>query len=199
MENSQTSKAMTTQSIDTNGTLLLLDVFIRKITGQKCASTADQPTISLPKAVFYASDIINGFERAVEQTASKSGMSMQRLVDIDSMEMREEITGKIMGGKFNEIPRVLISYAEKACPGKEAGCPGKLSPKKFDKFMTIFKHRINITLDESVLQILHSEHNKSKVKNTEEQQRNLKDKKQPRSYLDDSSVQGLLTQAVVSK
>nr|WP_320110180.1 ankyrin repeat domain-containing protein [Wolbachia endosymbiont (group B) of Chorthippus parallelus] len=36
------SKAITVQGIDNNGILLLLDVFIRKITGQKYISTVDQ-------------------------------------------------------------------------------------------------------------------------------------------------------------
>ncbi len=36
------SKAITVQGIDNNGVLLLLDVFIRKITGQKYISTVVQ-------------------------------------------------------------------------------------------------------------------------------------------------------------
>lgn len=42
MEHSQPSKTMATQSTDINSTLFLLDVFIRKITGQKYISTVDR-------------------------------------------------------------------------------------------------------------------------------------------------------------
>ncbi|WP_434732390.1 hypothetical protein [Wolbachia endosymbiont of Zygogramma bicolorata] len=46
MKHSQPSKAITAQGIDTNGTLLLLDVFIRKVTGQKYISN---DIIPIPK------------------------------------------------------------------------------------------------------------------------------------------------------
>ncbi|GBO32683.1 Tankyrase-1, partial [Araneus ventricosus] len=179
-----------------NGTIIFLDFLIRS-KGQKHISTQVKD-ISEQEARAYAFEITQEYKKIVEQAASKSGISMHRL-NINFMEIPKEITGKIMSNKFNEISGVLKSHVEKALPGRESGDPGRLSKKNFDKFMTTFNNRINITLDESILQILHSEHNKSKVKNTEEQQRNLKDKKQPRSYLDDGSVQGLLTQAVVSK
>ncbi len=45
MKHSQPSKAITAQGIDTNGTLLLLDVFIRKVTGQKYISNDIIPNL----------------------------------------------------------------------------------------------------------------------------------------------------------
>ncbi|WP_250296735.1 latrotoxin-related protein [Wolbachia endosymbiont of Oedothorax gibbosus] len=187
MGHSQPSKAITAQSIDTNSTLLLLDVFIRKITGQKYVSTADQP-ISLLEAQGYALNIIGRFEEVVKQTALKSSISMHRL-DIDFVKVQEEVTRKITGGKFSEIAEILNSYVEKACPSKETGCPGKLSLKKFDKFMAEFNNGLNAALNQPMQQIL-SRDSTLKASNVKEQQISL----EPRSYLNDTSVQVHLTQ-----
>ncbi|OCA05869.1 latrotoxin-related protein [Wolbachia endosymbiont of Trichogramma pretiosum] len=102
------SKAITVQGIDNNGILLLLDVFIRKITGQKYISTVIQ-SISPLEAQGYALSIIEEFEKVVEQAALKSGISMHRL-NIDCVEMQKEVTEKITGGKFNEILGFFNSY-----------------------------------------------------------------------------------------
>nr|WP_253310137.1 latrotoxin-related protein [Rickettsia endosymbiont of Ceutorhynchus assimilis] len=59
------------------------------------------------------------FEKVVEQAAKDSKISMHRL-NIDSIEIQKEIIKRIIGGKFNEIPGVLNSYVEKACPDIEA-------------------------------------------------------------------------------
>ncbi|MFL3877280.1 latrotoxin-related protein [Wolbachia endosymbiont of Trichogramma kaykai] len=82
-------KAITVQGIDNNGILLLLDVFIRKITGQKYISTVVQ-SISPLEAQGYALNIIEEFEKVVEQAALKSGISMHRL-NIDCVEMQKEL------------------------------------------------------------------------------------------------------------
>ncbi|QUI60870.1 latrotoxin-related protein [Wolbachia endosymbiont of Spodoptera picta] len=116
--------------MDVNGTIMLLDMLIRKVTGQKYVSTVDQ-SISPLEAQGYARNITKRFEKVVEQAGLKSGVSMHRL-NIDYMGMQKEITRKVMSGKFNEISGILSSYVEKAFPGRGAG---KLSPKKFDKFM----------------------------------------------------------------
>ncbi|WP_341817238.1 ankyrin repeat domain-containing protein [Wolbachia endosymbiont (group A) of Agelastica alni] len=115
MEHSQPSKAMTTQGVDANGTLLLLDVFIRKITGQKYISTADQPTISLPEAECHASDIINGFEKVLKETAVKSGISVTNL-NFDPIKLQSDIVGQLINGKFSEISKTLYSSVKQACP-----------------------------------------------------------------------------------
>ncbi|GFR32518.1 uncharacterized protein YlbG [Trichonephila clavata] len=122
IEHFQTSKAMTTQGVDVNGTLLLLDVFIRKITGQKYISSSAR-SIPEQEALGYALNIIEGFKKVVEQARLKSGVSMHRL-NIDFVKVQEEVTRKITGDKFSEIAEILNSYVEKACPGREAGCTG---------------------------------------------------------------------------
>ncbi|WP_374699796.1 ankyrin repeat domain-containing protein [Wolbachia endosymbiont (group A) of Limnophora tigrina] len=176
------SKAITVQGIDNNGILLLLDVFIRKITGQKYISTVVQ-SISPLEAQGYALNIIEEFEKVVEQAGLKSGISMHRL-NIDYVEMKKEVAAKIISGKFNEIPKVLNSYVEQACHDRETG---KLSPKKFNKFMIVFSKGLDLIVNQSIEQILH---NRDSTLEVEEQQINL----EPQSYLSNTSVQGHLTQ-----
>ncbi|MFP3020595.1 MAG: ankyrin repeat domain-containing protein [Wolbachia sp.] len=165
--------------IDFNGTIMLLDLLIRKVTGQKYISTVDQ-SISPLEAQGYALNITEGFEKVVEQAGLKSGVSMHRL-NIDFVEIQKEVTGKIMSGKFDEISGVLNSYLEEACPGREAGCPGKLSPKKFDKFIAQFNKDL---LNQSIEQILHNRDGTLEVDGTKKQQMSL----EPQSYLSNASV-----------
>ncbi|WP_353271021.1 ankyrin repeat domain-containing protein [Wolbachia endosymbiont (group A) of Hedychridium roseum] len=160
--------------MDVNGTIMLLDVLVRKVTGQKYISTVDQ-SISPLEAQGYALNITKGFEKVVEQAALKSGISMHRL-NIDYMGMQKEITREVMSGKFNEISGILKSYVEKACPGEEAG---KLSPKKFEKFIAKFNKGL---LNQSIEQILHNRDGRLEVDGAK--QMSL----EPQSYLSNASV-----------
>ncbi|MFP3015096.1 MAG: latrotoxin-related protein [Wolbachia sp.] len=160
--------------MDVNGTIMLLDLLIRRVTGQKYISTVDQP-ISPLEAQGYVLNITKGFEKVVEQVALKSGISMHRL-DIDYMGMQEEITRKVMSGKFNEISGILKSYVEKACPDEEAG---KLSPKKFEKFIAQFNKGL---LNQSIEQILHNRDGRLEVDDAK--QMSL----EPQSYLSNASI-----------
>ena len=178
------SRAITVQGIDANSTFFLLDVLMRKITGQEYIFTADQP-ISLSEARACGLSITEWSKNGVEQAGLKSGVSMHRL-NIDFMEIQKEVTGKIMSGKFDEISGILNSYVEKGCPGREAE---KLSSKKFDKFMIEFNSRLNIVLNQSIQQILHSRDSTLEVDGAKKQQMNL----EPQSYLSNASVQGHLT------
>ncbi|WP_341816351.1 ankyrin repeat domain-containing protein [Wolbachia endosymbiont (group A) of Nomada goodeniana] len=171
--------------IDVNSTIMLLDLLMRKVTGQKYISTVEQP-VPLLEARGYALNITERFEKVVEQAAKGSKISMHRL-NIDFMEMEKEITGKVIGGKFNEIAGVLSSYVEKACPGREAGCPGKLSSKKFDKFIAQFNKGL---LNQSIQQILHNGDGTLEVGGAKKQQMSL----EPQSYLSNASIQSHLTQ-----
>ncbi|WP_338406603.1 ankyrin repeat domain-containing protein [Wolbachia endosymbiont (group A) of Longitarsus flavicornis] len=181
--NTANSISQVNAPIDVNGTIMLLDVLIRKITGQKYMSSVDQP-VSLLEAQGHAFNITKEFKKVVEQAALKSDISMHRL-NIDFMEMQKEITRKIIGGKFDEVSGVLKSHIEKACPGREAGCPGKLSPKRFDKFIAQFNKGL---LNQSIQQILHNGDGTLEVGGAK--QMNL----EPQSYLSNASVQGHLTQ-----
>ncbi|WP_264686029.1 MULTISPECIES: ankyrin repeat domain-containing protein [unclassified Wolbachia] len=168
--------------MDVNGAIMLLDVLVRNVTGQKYISTADQ-SISQLEAQGYALNITEVFKKVIEQAGLKSGVSMHRL-NIDFVEIQKEVTGKIMSGKFDEISGVLSSYLEKACPSREAGCPGKLSSKKFDKFMVEFNSRLNVVLNRSIQRILHNRDGRLEVDGAK--QMNL----EPQSYLSNASVQG---------
>ncbi|WP_341815970.1 ankyrin repeat domain-containing protein [Wolbachia endosymbiont (group B) of Idaea biselata] len=179
--NTTNSISQVDAKMDVNGTIMLLDLLIRKVKGQKYISTADQ-SISPLEAQGYALNITKGFEKVIEQAALKSGISMHRL-DIDYMGMQKEITRKVMSGKFDEISGVLSSYLEKACPSREAGCPG-LSSKKFDKFMVEFNSRLNVVLNRSIQRTLHSGDGRLEVDGAK--QMNL----EPQSYLSNASVQG---------
>ncbi|WP_353279010.1 ankyrin repeat domain-containing protein [Wolbachia endosymbiont (group B) of Longitarsus flavicornis] len=172
----QSSISQISAPIDVNGTIMLLDVLIRKATGQKYISTVDQ-SISPLEAQGYALNITKGFEKVVEQAGLKSGVSMHRL-NIDYMGMQKEITRKVMSGKFNEISGILKLYVEKACPDEEAG---KLSPKKFDKFIAQFNKGL---LNQSIEQILHNRDGRLEVDGAK--QMSL----EPQSYLSNASVQG---------
>ncbi|WP_353286572.1 latrotoxin-related protein [Wolbachia endosymbiont (group A) of Crataerina pallida] len=142
-------------------------------------STVDQP-ISPLEAQGYALNITKGFEKVVEQAGLKSGVLMHRL-NIDFVEIQKEVTGKIMSGKFDEISGILKSYIKKACTGGEAG---KLSPKKFDKFMVQFNSRLNVVLNQPIQQMLHNENGTLEVGGAKKQQMSL----EPQSYLSNASV-----------
>ncbi|WP_264339070.1 ankyrin repeat domain-containing protein [Wolbachia endosymbiont (group A) of Cydia splendana] len=176
----QSSISQISAPIDVNGTIMLLDLLIRKVTGQKYISTVGQ-SISPLEAQGYTLNITKEFEKVVEQAGLKSGVSMHRL-NIDFVEIQKEVTGKIMSGKFDEISGVLSSYLEKACPGREAGCPGKLSSKKLDKFMVEFNSRLNVVLNQSIQQILHNGDGTLEVDGAK--QMSL----EPQSYLSNASV-----------
>ncbi|WP_353273619.1 tetratricopeptide repeat protein [Wolbachia endosymbiont (group A) of Agelastica alni] len=178
-ETSSTSGTIS-QPMDVNGTIMLLDVIVRKFTGKQYIPAVDQ-SIPLLEARGYALNITEKFEKVVEQAALKSGISMHRL-NIDFVEIQKEVTGKIMSGKFNEISEVLSSYVEKACTGREAG---KLSSKKFDKFMLEFNSRLNVVLDQSIQQILHNVDGTLEVDGAKKRQMSL----EPQSYLSNASIQ----------
>ncbi|WP_264704376.1 ankyrin repeat domain-containing protein [Wolbachia endosymbiont (group B) of Apotomis betuletana] len=177
----QSSISQISAPIDVNGTIMLLDLLIRKVTGQKYISTVGQ-SISPLEAQGYTLNITKEFEKVVEQAGLKSGVSMHRL-NIDFVEIQKEVTGKIMSGKFDEISGVLSSYLEKACPGREAGCPGKLSSKKLDKFMVEFNSRLNVVLNRSIQRTLHNGDGRLEVDGAK--QMSL----EPQSYLSNASIQ----------
>ncbi|WP_264377974.1 ankyrin repeat domain-containing protein [Wolbachia endosymbiont (group B) of Philonthus cognatus] len=172
--NTKSSISQVDAKMDVNGTIMLLDVLVRKFTGKKYISGADQ-SVPLLEARGYALNITKGFEKVVEQAGLKSGVSMHRL-NIDYIGMQKEITRKVMSGKFNEISGILKLYVEKACPDEEAG---KLSPKKFDKFIAQFNKGL---LNQSIEQILHNRDGRLEVDDAK--QMSL----EPQSYLSNASV-----------
>ncbi|WP_179947101.1 latrotoxin-related protein, partial [Wolbachia endosymbiont of Bemisia tabaci] len=143
--------------------------------------------VSPLEAQGYALNIIEEFEKVVWQAGLKSGVSMHRL-NIDYMGMQKEITRKVMSGKFDEVSGILSSYVEKAFPGREAGYPGKLSERRFNEFMIKFNKGLDVTLNQSIEQILHNGDDRLEVDSAK--QMSL----EPQSYLSNASIQGHLTQ-----
>ncbi|WP_339045315.1 ankyrin repeat domain-containing protein [Candidatus Mesenet endosymbiont of Agriotes lineatus] len=180
---------------DVNGTVLLADVLLAKRGKRQIYTSSMDQGLSQSQTLSCMLNIRQMFEKAVKEAALKSGISERRLnIDFAEIEkMEKEINNKIARGRFDEISQILKSYAEKACPRTENGSAGMLSPKKFNKFMAEFN---NLSLDQSIQQILYnSKNNVLEDNNVQKQQRssNLENKK-PKSYLDNIATQGYLTQ-----
>ncbi|MDR0773095.1 MAG: ankyrin repeat domain-containing protein [Wolbachia pipientis] len=169
--------------IDFNGTITLLDVFVRRFTGEKYPSFQGA-SLSQFEALGYALNIAQAFEKVIEQAAKESGVSMHRL-NINFVEVQGEITKKVVGGRFDEVSGVLNSHVREACSNIKSG---KLSPKKFDRFITAFNNELPQIPYEKGRNI-----SLSRANYIENQDFSLKDKN-PSNYLEGVSVQGNLTQ-----
>ena len=190
IESSHPSQGVAIQRTDVNSTLMLLDVLVRKITGQKYISTVVQP-IDYLEAVGHGINIASEFKTVVEQAGKESGISLHKL-DIDFIKVQKDVTSKVASGKFDEISKVLKSHIEKALPSREAGDAGRLSTRKFDKFMVAFTSGLkNIELNQPVQQLINIKNGISEINDVREEQVSL----EPSSRLSNASVQGYLTQA----
>ncbi|UJQ20369.1 ankyrin repeat domain-containing protein [Wolbachia endosymbiont of Delia radicum] len=181
---SEDNTETTISQIDFNGTIELLDLFVRGFTGKKYPPSFQGASLSQLEVLDYALNITQAFEKAIEQAAKESGISMHRL-SIDFVEVQEEITKKVVGGRFDEISGVLNSYLEKSCSNVKGG---KFSPKKFDRFITAFNNELPQIPYEKERNI-----SLSRTNYIENQSFNLKGRN-PSNYLEGVSVQGNLTQ-----
>ncbi len=181
---SEDNTETTISQIDFNGTIALLDLFVRGFTGKKYPPSFQGASLSQLEVLDYALNITQAFEKAIEQAAKESGISMHRL-SIDFVEVQEEITKKVVGGRFDEISGVLNSYLEKSCSNVKGG---KFSPKKFDRFITAFNNELPQIPYEKERNI-----SLSRTNYIENQSFNLKGRN-PSNYLEGVSVQGNLTQ-----
>ncbi|GHM58178.1 MAG: hypothetical protein sL5_06130 [Candidatus Mesenet longicola] len=173
---------------DVNGTVLLADVLLAKRGKRQIYASSMDQGLSQSEILKYISSIQQEFEKAVKHAARESGILMHRL-NIDFIGVQKEIKEKMMSSKFDEILGVLSAHIEKACPSRQAGCPGRLSPKKFDKFMAILNNELDVALNQSMLQ----KENSISLEDSQRKSFNLEEKK-PRSYLDSMSAQSYLTQ-----
>lgn len=128
--------------IDGNSTLLLLDVIVRKISGQQYSFSADRSVLPL-EAQGYAMSITEAFENAVELAASRSQIPMQYL-SIDYVEVQKQVLGKIMSDKSCEIPEMLKMYISKVQHSNKIDL---INRRKFEKFIADFDVLLNETLN----------------------------------------------------
>ncbi|WP_410542324.1 ankyrin repeat domain-containing protein [Wolbachia endosymbiont of Tetranychus urticae] len=99
------------QISDTNSTLLLLDVFIRKITGEKYVSLAEQ-SISPSQARAYALSIISSFEKVL---AKSSECAISKMDFYWFNKLFRSIEGSMISGQYSKVPRILYESAESVC------------------------------------------------------------------------------------
>ncbi|WP_341819680.1 latrotoxin-related protein [Wolbachia endosymbiont (group A) of Brachyopa scutellaris] len=134
------TKSSISQPMDVNGTILLLDMVVRRVTGQRYISTAEQ-SISPLEAQGYALNITNRFEKVLNKTAIKSGISVTNL-NFDPVAVQSAIIGKIINGRFSEIAKTLYSIAKEACP----------EFKQTDKFLAHLRNQLEGEKETALLQ-----------------------------------------------
>uniref|UniRef100_A0A6I8U0Q3 Tox-SGS domain-containing protein n=1 Tax=Aedes aegypti TaxID=7159 RepID=A0A6I8U0Q3_AEDAE len=144
----QTSQINT--PIDEIGTLMLLDVMIRKVSGQNYSPTIDGSTMAPLEAQSYALNITEAFGKAVEQAALRSHLSIQHL-NIDYTEMQGKILTKVLSGKLDDILDILKSYVMNALysDGKER--LNEENQIKFEQFIGEFNTLLNVTFNQLFL------------------------------------------------
>lgn len=126
--------------MDVNGTIMLLDVIVRKFTGKQYIPAVDQ-SIPLLEARGYALNITDRFEKVLNKTAIKSGISVTNL-NFDPVVVQSAIIGKIINGKFSEIAKTLYSIAKEACP----------EFKQTDKFLAHLRNQLEGEKETALLQ-----------------------------------------------
>ncbi|WP_264707159.1 ankyrin repeat domain-containing protein [Wolbachia endosymbiont (group A) of Acrocera orbiculus] len=138
--NTASSTSQINAPIDVNGTIMLLDLLIRRVTGQKYISSLEN-SISLLEAQGYAWGITKRFEKVLNETAIKSGISVTNL-NLDPLAVQSAIVGKIRNGKFSEISKTLYSFAKGACP----------EFKQTDKFLDRLRSNLKEEKETALLQ-----------------------------------------------
>ncbi len=161
--------------VDVDGTILLLDVFIRKITGKKPISTEGK-SISLFEAQGHALNITEKFEQILNKTAIKSGISVTNL-KFNPVPVSSAIIGQIRNGKFSEISKSLYSSAEKACP----------EFKQTGKFLNCLDGHLKEVLAEKEVELLVGKQKPINVDGLPKAKPVLQEDK-PNTFLNDASI-----------
>ncbi|WP_341807938.1 tetratricopeptide repeat protein [Wolbachia endosymbiont (group E) of Neria commutata] len=99
------SQFSTGACVDVNGTIMLLDVLIRKATGQEFVSSENQP-IPLPEAQAYALNIKEEFSKAI---VSEADIPADKLIDL--AEMQSKVFKVVVSGSGSKVRNILLSYA----------------------------------------------------------------------------------------
>ncbi|WP_264706609.1 ankyrin repeat domain-containing protein [Wolbachia endosymbiont (group B) of Archips podanus] len=183
-ESTPSSISQVDARVDVNGTIMLLDVFIRKVTGQKYVSTVDH-SISPLEAQGYALNITNRFEKVLNKTAIKSGISVTNL-NFDPVVVQSAIIEKIINGKFSEIAKTLYSFAKEACP----------EFKQTDKFLDNLKSNLEEVLAKEETMILQQKVEKPYKDLSQEVSRKVQLSKKPDTFLNGTSVVQGISRAI---
>ncbi|WP_265030255.1 latrotoxin-related protein [Wolbachia endosymbiont (group A) of Philonthus cognatus] len=182
--NTTSSISQVDAQIDVNSTIMLLDLLIRKVTGRKYISTVDQSISSL-EAQGYALNITNRFEKVLNKTAIKSGISVTNL-NFDPVVVQSAIIGKIINGKFSEIAKTLYSFAKEACP----------EFKQTDKFLDHLKSNLEEVLAKEETMILQQKVEKPSKVLGQEVSRKVQLSKKPDTFLNGTSVVQGISRAI---
>ncbi|WP_353278272.1 latrotoxin-related protein [Wolbachia endosymbiont (group B) of Longitarsus flavicornis] len=182
-ETSSTSGTIS-QPMDVNGTIMLLDVIVRKFTGKQYIPAVDQ-SIPLLEARGYALNITNRFEKVLNKTAIKSGISVTNL-NFDPVVVQSAIIGKIINGKFSEIAKTLYSFAKEACP----------EFKQTDKFLDNLKSNLEEVLAKEETMILQQKVEKPSKVLGQEVSRKVQLSKKPDTFLNGTSVVQGISRAI---
>lgn len=138
----QSSLSQVDAQVNVAGTIMLFDLLIRKVTGQKFISSEDK-SISLLNARAGTLSIMEEFEQILNETAVKSGISATNL-NFNPVPVSTAIAQHIRNGKFSDISKTLYSSAKEACP----------EFKQTDKFLNCLDDRLQEVLAEKEVELL---------------------------------------------
>lgn len=102
---------MQVNAMDINGTVILFDVLIRRITGQKYVSP-NEPT-SVSKVHSSALEIVHNFESILKTKAKRWRVSLKKF---DFYKIYLTVLEKIQKEEHLQIPKVLYSEIKVVCP-----------------------------------------------------------------------------------
>lgn len=102
--------------LDTNGTLLLLDLVVRNFTGKSFVSSTDYVKLtSFEEILGHATSIVSQFEDLLAKVVEKSAIPMENL-DFDPLEAQKMIIDDLRNGRSSKISSTLYLYVVRANP-----------------------------------------------------------------------------------
>ncbi|XP_062543381.1 uncharacterized protein LOC134210946 [Armigeres subalbatus] len=149
-EASTNTISQVTASIDGKGTLMLLDLIVRKISGQHYTST-ESSAIQPLAAQALAVEITETFEKTIQQAASQCETLEQHL-GIDYSELQSKILGKVLSGNFDSISDILRSYARNGQHG--------IQTKDHKLVFTGIDESLNEIINRTMQTVFHNEHSR---------------------------------------
>lgn len=105
------SNQVNLNNFDFNGTLFLLDTFIRKKTRKAYIPSPGAPGLPESDARADALNLVGKFENLIKLTASQVGVSYQ---PVDNFKLYQSIEKALLAGHFENIDGLLTSAAESA-------------------------------------------------------------------------------------